>query len=873
MRDRSIKGSALLALWRTVTLRHWRSDPIATLLLLSLLSVGVGTYLSIRLANRAAVESFATFNASLEEPSDWIIRSPTGRLPVSHLGPIREAFNAAPVKLLPLLETSAIVYSEAEAADLSEATRREPLGRPALRLVGLDFTALAGQATTELTELFAPENETRSRADGTGLLPLWIAAPIAETNALKAGDTCTLLVNETAADYRIAGILPERTPQGETPANLALIDIADLQAASGLSDWVDRVEVVFPQAPFWDEVLQTGLEQLRADPRLLLIPPSEENAQGEAMTAAFRLNLSILALIALLVALYLIAQALDAVVVRRRQETAIMRSLGVTPSILRIFWLGEFFLLGLIGGVMGLVVGWALAQFTAGAVADTVNALYFSTGGSRGVSVAFSDVALGLLLGIGGSLLAGYMPLREIASTPAAQVMAQGNFTRGHRLFYSPWPGIALVFTGGLLWFSPPLTLDGGARFPLGGFTAAFCWLIGGTLIASSSFTFVARLLRPFERPSATLRLARAHLENASSRHRLAAAGLFVAVAMAAAMSFLVGSFAKTMEDWIDVRFRADLFLSSAAAGGAGDEFLLRSATLTAIAALPEVAEADPFRLHELTFEGKQTFIGVSRHDLLGHPQPVLWIQEPTKSAPADTTPVYVNEAFTLRFDRTVGDRLALPTPVGMQPVTIVGIFADYGNERGLIWLDWTKKPAWFLSEEANALSLFLKPGADPLLVADQIKAAHPGLVPRDNVTLRTLVRTIFRQTFAVTEALKIIAILVAMGGLALALGNLQRESKGELQTLRSLGMRRAEIARVTGWESVGIAFVGTFGGILAGFGLGALLIFVINKQSFGWTLRWHTPWLELGLLAATALTLAFLVGYAVGWRYAALKK
>lgn len=865
---------ALFELWRRVTLRHWRGDFAATLLLLSLLSVGVGTYLSIRIANRAAVESFATFNASLQEPSDWILRSPAGRLPTQHLKAIRDAFGPAPVSLFPVLETSAVLYDEASAAALNKAAQAQPIGRGALRLLGLDFTAFAGQATEGLTDLFTPdEDETPSVQNGTILFDLWISPNIARSQEIETDDTVKLLLNDVARPFRIAGILPERTPQGETPPNLILIDIADLQTASGLETWIDRVEVVLPKTTLWQSAIDEGLATLSEDARLLLIQPTKENAQGEEMTAAFRLNLSILALIALLVAIYLIAQALDAVVVRRRQETAIMRSLGVTPAMLKLFWIGEFVLLGFVGGVGGLLVGWGLAQFTAGAVADTVNALYFATSGGTGVSLVPSDLVLALLLGTGGSLLAGYLPLREITTTPPAQVLAQGNVNRSQGFLQHPWLGCVLVALGGALCFAPPLSLEGGARFPLAGFLAAFVWLVGGTLLTSSSFTAIAKLLRPFEASSAIVRLARAHLAHASSRHRLAAAGLFVAISMAAAMSILVGSFAKTMEDWIEVRFQADLYISSAAAGGAGDEFLIGAETLAAIRALPEVAQADPFRLHEMTFEGTQTFIGASRHDILGVEQSVLWITPPLDRIPEGTTQAYVNEAFALRFDRDIGDRLELPTPVGMKPVTIAGLFADYGNERGMIWIDWPNQADWFLDGDATTLSLFLKEGADPLLVAEAIKATHPSLLSRDNASLRTLVRKIFRQTFAVTEALEIIGILIALGGLALALGNLQRESKRELGTLRSLGMRRSEIARITAWESVGISLVGTLGGIIASIGLGALLVFVINKQSFGWTLQWSLPWPEIGLLGVIAISLAAIVGYAVGWRYATLKK
>jgi len=329
------------------------------------------------------------------------------------------------------------------------------------------------------------------------------------------------------------------------------------------------------------------------------------------------------------------------------------------------------------------------------------------------------------------------------------------------------------------------------------------------------------------------------------------------------------------MEDWIEVRFQADLFLSSAATGGAGQEFLLEPETVTEIRNHPDVAEADPFRLIPIQLEGKRTFLGASRFELLGDLQQVLWLEPPeaTRFAPGERPPVFVNEAFAARFAKGVGDLLELPTPSGPRWARLAGIFADYGNEQGLAWIDWEDFQGWFDSEAATTLSLFLREGADPLAVGEALRADFPGLAVRDNTTLRGLVRRIFRQTFAITEALNLIGIAVAVGGLGLALGNLLRESRVELETLRRLGMRRAEIARATAWESTGIGLVGLTAGLLTSVGLGALLVFVINKQSFGWTLRWALPWTDFALLAALTLGLAAAVGYTMGRKYGGLSK
>jgi putative ABC transport system permease protein len=854
-----------LALWRRLTMRHWREDRWATLLLLLLLSLGVASYLSVRLANRAAVDGFALFHQTLQPRSDWVLRSPVGRLPVERLSELRGHFGLAPAGLFPLLETSATRIPDDEP---------ETAGPPArtIRVVGLDLVALGTAGESLLAEVEAGPDDF---LDGDPP-PVWVTAQVAEAWQAGPGTRVTLRFNTRPVRVTVAGLLPARTPAGEPPPWLAVMDLPALQTAAGLDGLVDRVEVILPSGEAWREAVAKAGEALRADPRWSLATPEEEGDRGLEMTAAFRLNLTILSLIALLVALYLIAQALDAVVVRRRQEIAILRSLGLTPGMLRRLWFAEFLTLGLAGSLGGLLLGWGLAQGTAGAVAQTVNQLYFQTEHSGAVGLRAVDALLALLLGVGGSLLAGWLPLRDAAGTPPAQILAAGNFSPGFGVLRRPGWGLGLVLFGALLWPLPPLPLAGGARFPLAGYLTALCWLVGGTLLLGGGFRPLAAILRPFDGAFPTLRLARARLADTTSRHRLAAAGLFVAVTMAGGMNVLVGSFARTMEDWIEVRFQADLYLSSAATGGAGAEFLLEPDTVAAVAALPSVAEADPFRFLPLELEGRRTYLGASRHELLDNLQPVLWLVSPRApgTAPEGVEGrALVNEAFVARFGLGADATVTLPTPTGPRLLWIRGVFADYGNEQGLLWIDWKDFRAWFGSEAATTLSLFLHPGTDPLAVAGELETSFPGLAVRDNGTLRTLVRRIFRQTFAITEALQLIGLLVAMGGLALALGNLLRESRRELHTLRALGLRRGEIARATAWEGAGIAALGIAGGLPASLGLGALLVFVINRQSFGWTLRFDPPWAEFGLLAVLTLGLALAVGAWVGWRHARLMK
>lgn len=855
------------SLLRRMTWRHWMGEPGQSLLLLLLLSLGVGAYFSIRLANRAAIDGFAQFHGAIQPRSDAVLRNQNGPLHEEDLRRIRHTLDPLPAQLVPVVETTALYAPNGKPPPPDYLA-------PSLRVVGLDLVQLgnAGRGGGDGLDRLLETSWRATGESGDGLQPLlddpracWISPQRAATWGLSPGDDFPLLLGDRVVELHLRGTLPRTSRRGEIPDFLVILDLPDLQKLLERPDAYDRVEIVLPEGPL------RSAQRIELAERLAALPYALEEASndraGAEMTAAFRLNLTILSLIALLVALYLITQALDAAVVRRRSEIATLRSLGFTTAMVRRLWLLEWIVFGLCGGVGGLLLGWAMAQMTAGAISQTVNALYFGVNQPSVVVPRVSDVFLALALGMGGSLLAGWLPLRDAASTPPAQVLASGNFTAGFGIFRRHGWGFAMLGAGGLCWFLPPLDLPGGTRFPLFGYCAAFLWLIGGTLVVGLLFPVFGKILRRGERFAASFRLARSRLAEPSGRHRLAAAGLFVALAMAAAMSILVGSFAQTMEDWVAVRFRADVYASSVGMRSASGGARIRPEVWQTIATLPEVAEIDPFLLVPIRIDGIQTFLAGSDLELLDRRQGILWIDPPSRIDPRES--VFVNEAFCARFAVTGGDLVRLPLPNGDTiDLQIGGVFADYGNERGTLLVDRSRLAKWWQTDEVTNFSLWLREGVDPLIFTEELRRLYPALAIRENTALRAAILRIFRQTFAVTESLKYLGIIVALVGLALAQLNLLRESRREWLTLRSLGATRHTIGLATALEGVGIALVGTVGGLLLSGALGALLIFVINRQSFGWTLQYAIPAQTLGLLAGSTLLLAGFIGYGVGRRF-----
>ena len=224
-----------------------------------------------------------------------------------------------------------------------------------------------------------------------------------------------------------------------------------------------------------------------------------------------------------------------------------------------------------------------------------------------------------------------------------------------------------------------------------------------------------------------------------------------------------------------------------------------------------------------------------------------------------------MSETFTARFNVGRGDRVAVPTPDGAKTVVIAGVFADYGNERGSILIDRRHVAAWFSDDTVTNVSLFVKPGVDPDTLRAELALRYPGLSLFTNARLRGEVLRIFRQTFSITYALEVIGVIVAVTGLGLTLVSVLLDRRDELTTLRALGFRRQEIALAASVEGLAVSFCAVLGGLVLSLALGWLLIHVINKQSFGWTLSYALPWPQLlGLALAVGLT-GWIVSYCVG--------
>lgn len=836
--------STVLLILRRCALRHWRLALKQQVALMLILALGSSVYLAVRLASNAALAGFETFTDGVTRQPDWTVQAAAGMLHEADLREMRQMLGVRPVSLIPVVEETVTPEGDRGNGEIGS--------RATWRLLGVDFVGLLnlrGEAPAGL---------------GANLQAVKRGVYVSPKHGAKEGDELRVIVDDRVAALKVAGVVPEVPGVPGLPAHLLLMDLPDAQAILKRGDGVDRVEVLAQDGAAFPKLREETGELLKT--RWQVRGGTDRRQLAGTMTQAFRLNLTILSLLALLVGGYLIFQALDGVVLRRREEIGILKSLGVTDRAIQTAFLCEAGMLGLCGGGLGVLLGWLGAQGAVGGVTKTMNALYGATS-EQGAALSWSEALLALAISVTASLIAAWWPARMAARTPPAHMLGRHAAPfEGGRVWRVEWSGWAMLLAAVVLAQLPVWRLQNGTRMPLAGYAAALLWLVGAGLVAGTVLRFLARK----KVMSAVWRVALSQLRRPTVRHRFAVAALTSAVAMTTGMAVMVASFDHTMRGWIDRTMKADIYVSSAGAQSASSTNAISAATVQELGSGAEVAELAAIHAKTLMWRGGEVLILGTQAEFAHKHGLYAWVQAPKKAewwrSDDGIVPAIISESWSERFGTQVGEVIDLAG----HAVRVVAMNAEYGNERGSLTLPAAVFREWFKTDEAWRVALMLKPGVDAEAVRNRIEAEHPGLRAFTNAHLRREALRIFRQTFSVTHALEVIGVIVAVAGLGLALTSLLLERRAVLATLHSLGMTRGEIARAAALEGLGVAGAGACTGIVAGLWLGWLLVYRINKQCFGWTLQFHAVWWHLAVLGAAVVAVGMAVAALVG-RWAAL--
>ncbi|HUN74235.1 MAG TPA: FtsX-like permease family protein [Steroidobacteraceae bacterium] len=823
-------------LW-AASLRHLLRHPAQGALALVGLALGVATIVAVDIATDSARRAFELSVAAVSGPATHeIVGGPAG---------IDEQLYARWVREYPSLAFAPLVEGYATVADR------------VLDLLGIDPLAASGGLD-------------RGPSPGLGELSRWLTQPGAVILAASTADGLGIAPGgrfelEIAGHAVEAVLLARAGGRQEGRENLLLTDIAQAQEWLGLIGRLSRIEVRCPPGPDGN----AALARLRAAlPAGLELQSAQQGSLANLdTTRAFTTDLTAMSMLALLVGMFLIYNAVSFAVLQRRPTFAVLRAIGARRGDILRLVLAEAALLGVAGGLCGLAAGIVLARGLLALVTRTINDLYFVVA-VNAVALSWRAVLAAICAGVLSALAAALLPAWE-----ATQVSPQLGLRRSALESRALRASHALVAVSALAAAAAIAIVVGSSRNLLAGFAALFLLLLSAAALTPAFLRVSARGLgRLLASGSPLGRLALAEIAASLSRTGVAVAALALALAAMLGVSVMIESFRESLRDWLDRTMRADVYVSAPGPGISRPERRLDPRVIAAIERLPGIAHASASRRVSVS-----SARGPITVDALA-PAPESLAAIDVRASRGEVWPAFahgailVAEPLAWRLQLRPGDRLSLGTARGPRSFDIAGIYREYGNDRGGVLMDRAIYARDWDDDSITTLGLYLAPGArlTPVLAAVRAAAAgHQALLIAPSAEVRALSMEIFEQTFAITRVIDWLTAAVAAIGLASSLSAWQLERSRTLAVLRTLGLTPRGAALLVEAQTAFMGLVALVAAVPAGLLAADWLVTVINRRAFGWQLDFHLRAVQLADALALALAAALVAGLYPAWRSA----
>ena len=815
-------------------------EPVRLTLTILAVALGVAVVLAIELAGNAATGSFHSSMQTLAGDNDLEVVA-SGGIPESALATLSS--QPFPLRISPRIEDFATVTDS----------------KQTLPLIGLDLIAEGSRYISQASANVSAQSSDNSPAESLKRMQnpasIWVGSSLGK----NPGDQLQLLINDRTLLFTVRGVYHDSN--GNDTA--ILMDIAAAQKALNRFGRVDRILLKLSPGADLTASLQRIQSVLPAG--VDVHPQGTATNENRKMLAAFRWNLRLLSYIALVVGAFLIYNTISISVVRRRNEIGVVRALGGSRSAILSAFLGEAACLGLAGALLALPLSRLMAAGAVKLMSLTVESLYVS---SRPGSIDLTpqSVALAILIGVGVAVLSAFSPAREAMLVPPVDAMSRGRREYTAQMHKARDLVIAILLAVAAAFAAQ---LPAVARKPLFGYLATILLIIAAAYAIPALVSFLSSLTAQSLQQilGAEGLLASRSLAASLNRTSVLVAALSTAIAMMVSVGIMVGSFRQTVVTWMNGQLPADLYIRPAGSPAADRHPTLSPGLAEKISALPGVASVDRLRAYEITYDGMPvTLASMELTTSRSYRNSDFFSGRPAEAVLAElrgANNIIVSEPFTNKHHVKIGDTITLSLGSSRANFRITDVYPDYSAERGYILMDRETALRYLPDPIPSNLAVFLTPSAsaDTVRKAIQQLAVDHHILVFSNRDLRAEAIRIFDRTFAITYALEAVAVFVAVMGIAGALLALVIDRRGELGLLRFLGASTQQIRKLILVEAGLLGLLANLVGFLLGYLLSLILVFVINKQSFGWTIRFHWP----VAILFSALTLVFLATVLAG--------
>ncbi|MGA2708081.1 MAG: FtsX-like permease family protein [Steroidobacteraceae bacterium] len=819
---RATRGAGMI--WRLLLLSQLREQPGRLLVIVIAIALGVALACSVYLVNIAALAEFAQATKRLVGEADVVVRGP------------REGF---PEALFVALARDPRVAIASPVVELDAAM---PGRRETLKIIGIDpfragalQPALIGDIGADISRFIA--------GDG-----IYLSAAAAEELQLKRGDALQVTVGDAPKTLEVLGLLaPDIYAQP-----LGIMDVAAAQWTFERIGRLNRIDLRLPAGSDVDGMRRELSHELPAG--VLALAPQVERDRAVTVTRAYRVNLNMLALVALWTGAFLVFSTQSLSVLRRRKSLALLRALGVTRPQLQRALIGEGAVLGALGALLGIILGTLLAAamlrlLTGDLGNGQLRVLGASLRASPGSLLAF--FAIGTLV----ACIGAWMPARDAARMAPARALKGGDGDYAGAAKSASLAGIGLLIVGAVLARLPAVQ-----GLPLFGYAAIAALLFGAILLVPMLTVSVLRAAPRSGR--VVFDTAVAQLRENVGHSILSLAAIIVSFSLMVAMAIMVYSFRVSFDHWLNKVLPADLQIRAPLGA---DTAFIPPADQQKLAAIAGIERIEFRRTRQILIDPARAPVTLIARDLssakIAEQLPLLRVV--TAPPQPGTPPAWISEAVEDIYGYRPGDALMLPLGGRIQHFVVAGVWRDYARSAGAIVIDRGVYMADTLDRDATEAALWLAPGANAQGAETAVRAAF-ARPDSFEITTSAVVHErslqIFDRAFAITYALEAIAVLIGLTGVSFAASSTALARRAEFGMLRHIGMRRKQVVGLLADEGILLSVFGVVYGLMLGGILSLVLVYVVNRQSFNWSIDLAVPFWQLGLIslilvAAAAVT------------------
>lgn len=876
----------MLALLRTFSWQDLRHHPWRSAAAVAAVMLGVALAFAVHVINASALDEFSQAVRAVNGQPDLEVRPMQGTLGEDLFAQIATHPDVA--RANPVLEATAMARP---------ATPAPGAAPTALRLLGADALLLPAMAPALMPKPWEGAARDALFAPATVYLnPAALHALGVPPEGSQPRPTLQLQTGLQTLAVQVAGTV------SAPGAPLAVMDIGAAQDLLGRGGQLTRIDLQLQPGTDRSAFTQ-ALQALPGWPaQATLAEPGDAAQRVSNLSRAYRVNLTVLALVALFTGAFLVFSVLALSVAQRGPQFALLAVLGATPRQRLALVLAESALLGVAGSLAGLALGTALASAALQLLGGDLGGGYFA-GVQPRLQWSLPAALLYGSLGVAAAVAGGWWPARAAQALPPAQTLkglgsASGRAGRG-------WIGMVLIAASALLAALPPIF-----GIPLAAYVAIGLLLVGGIALLPWGVAWLLQRLQPLaaRHPLTLLALERARRMRGTAA--IAVGGVVASLSLAVALTVMVASFRGSVIQWLDAVLPSPLYVRSALQAAGGDAALLPPGFAEAVARLPGVDKVSPLRTSPLQLSAARPALTVLSRPLGTDPAQVLPLTGPALPVPAGQIGVYVSEAVVDLYGVRPGQAwpelskafmpVALDTPPQAATFFIAGVWRDYVRQTGAITLDNAAYQRLTGDTRISDLALWPAEGVDMAALQSRIRSAaqqasaaapaasngsgaanhsvdgNPPLVEFVSAqSIRERSLQIFDRSFAVTYWLQAVAIGIGLFGVAASFSAQVLARRKEFGLLAHLGLTRRQILAVVAGEGAAWTGIGAIAGVLLGLAVSVVLVHVVNPQSFHWTMEMNIPaprlWALCAAVVVSGTVTAWLAGRAAAGRDAVM--